>query len=168
MLNLIKLISVVKKIIPLFVLLFVAISCSKKTTGSKSVEKPPMEMEPLPPSSASPATPAGPEKKVETTSTIVNANPVGEKPSVMKPLEMAKTPTKEEAAATEAKLKIVLMAEGKEAYSVKCTKCHETFEPIKFNAAKWEKIIDWMGPRAKLEAHEKEAILAYVKNNAKK
>jgi cytochrome c5 len=168
MLNIAKYQSTIRKIIAFVVILFVAVSCSKKVTGNKSVEKPPMEMEPLPPSPALPATPAVPEKKAEAA-TIVNANPVGENPGVAKPLEMAKTPTKEDIAATEAKKKLgLLMAAGKEAYSVKCTKCHEAFEPTKFNAAKWEKVIDWMGPRAKLEAHEKEEILAYVKNNAKK
>jgi cytochrome c5 len=165
MLNIAKYQSTIKKISAFVVILFVAVSCSKKVTGNKSVEKPPMEMEPLPPT---PEPPAMPEKKIEAA-TIVNANTVGENPGVAKPLEMAKTPTKEDIAATEAKKKLgILMAAGKEAYSVKCTKCHEAFEPTKFNAAKWEKVIDWMGPRAKLEAHEKEEILAYVKNNAKK
>jgi cytochrome c5 len=137
MLNNIKYYTAVVKIISLFVLLIVAVSCSKRVTGNKSVEKPPAEMQPLAP------TPAPNQ-------------------------EMPRDPVKEVTNSEEEKKKIALMAAGKEAYSVKCTKCHEAFEPTKFNAAKWEKVIDWMGPRAKLEAHEKEAILAYVKNNAKK
>ena len=66
------------------------------------------------------------------------------------------------------KKKILLVKNGQELYSVKCTKCHEAVEPKRYNEVKWEKVVDWMGPRAKLEASEKEAILAYVKFNAKK
>jgi cytochrome c5 len=137
MLNNIKYHIAVIKIIPLFVLLIVAVSCSKRTTGSKSVEKPPAEMQPLAP------TPAPNQ-------------------------EMPRDPVKEVTNSEEEKKKIALMAAGKEAFSVKCSKCHELFDPSKFNEAKWEKVIDWMGPRAKLEVQEKEAILAYVKHNAKK
>jgi cytochrome c5 len=137
MLNIAKYHSTIRKITAFVVILFVAVSCSKKVTGNKSVEKPPAEMQPLAP------TPAPNQ-------------------------EMPRDPVKEVTNSEEEKKKIALMAAGKEAYSVKCTKCHEAFEPTKFNAAKWEKVIDWMGPRAKLEAHEKEEILAYVKNNAKK
>lgn len=131
-----------KKLIVVLVILIAAISCSKKTTGNKTVatvtETPPIVI-----------------KKVEESS-IVKAN-----------TETA--PSNEDAdAAAKEKMNVTLRAAGKEAYSVKCTRCHEAFEPSKYVAAKWEKLVDWMGPRAKLEIHEKEAILAYVKYNAKK
>ena len=132
-----------KKLIVVLVILIAAISCSKKTTGNKTVgtvtETPPIVV-----------------KKVEESS-IVKAN-----------TETAPASPNEDATAAKEKMNITLRAAGKEAYSVKCTRCHEAFEPNKFEAAKWEKLLDWMGPRAKLEAHEKEAILAYVKYNAKK
>jgi hypothetical protein len=157
MLNKVKCRHAVKKLITILVIFTAAIGCSKKVTNNKSVEKPSTEIAPVPP-----ATPVVQEKKVEEVKTIVNANPTAE------PLAPAKRPTIEKTDAAEDKKKMLLMAAGKEAFSVKCSKCHELYEPSKFSAVKWEKVIDWMGPRAKLEATDKEAILAYVKNNAKK
>jgi cytochrome c5 len=163
MFNIVQTSIAVKKIITIIFLLIVTVSCSKRVSSNKSVQKSNTTVEPIP------STPVAvmAEKKEEVKT---NVNPLSEaKIEIAKPMEMEKAPTKEDIAATEAKKKLgLLMTAGKEAYSVKCTKCHEAFEPTKFNAAKWEKVIDWMGPRAKLEAHEKEAILAYVKNNAKK
>jgi cytochrome c5 len=65
------------------------------------------------------------------------------------------------------KLKLAL-DNGKEIYEVKCSRCHDFFEPNKYEAAKWVKIVEWMGPRAKIDTTEKEAILNYVTYFAKK
>ncbi len=157
MLNKVKYQVTIKKLITVLLIFTATIGCSKKVTNNKSVEKPSAEIAPVPP-----ATPVAQVKKVEEVNTIVNANPIAE------PIAPAKRPNIEKTDAVEEKKKIVLMAAGKEAFGVKCSKCHELFEPSKFTAAKWEKVIDWMGPRAKLETSEKEAILAYVKYNAKK
>jgi cytochrome c5 len=61
-----------------------------------------------------------------------------------------------------------IVAIGKETYKAKCGKCHNLKEPQEYNALKWAKIVDWMGPRAKLDAEEKENVLAYVSFYAKK
>ncbi len=56
---------------------------------------------------------------------------------------------------------------GKETFKAKCGRCHDLKEPETYNAEKWVKIIDWMAPKAKLDASEKENVLAYVSFYAK-
>jgi cytochrome c5 len=58
--------------------------------------------------------------------------------------------------------------EGKTTYKTKCAKCHDTKDPQSYDAAKWVKILDWMAPRAKLDANEKANVLAYVTLYAKR
>ena len=147
-----------KKIITALVLMIVIFSCSKKVAGNKS-------------------------KVAETAPVLVNVPLVKDiapnAPSAPEPpnaLDMASqdasipppAPVKVDVKPVEDKKKMAMIATGKEVYSVKCSKCHEAYEPKEFNEAKWVKLIDWMGPRAKLEANDKEAVLAYVKANAKK
>lgn len=149
-----------KKIISCFAIALCFFACSKKTTGNKivsnkAVEKSNAEMLPMP--SDDPMV-QPPPKKEESSTTLANANPIKEVPTYIK---------KQDSITIEKK-KIILLAEGKETFGLKCGKCHEAYEPKSFSAAKWEKLVDWMAPRAKIEAHEKEAILAYVKHSAKK
>lgn len=145
-----------RKLITVLAVFIIAIGCSKHVTNNKSVGKPASEIAPVPPP------PAEEEKKAEEVKTVVITSPPAET------IAPVKRPTIEKAEVMDDKKKMLLMAAGKEAFSVKCSKCHELYEPSKFSAAKWEKVIDWMGPRAKLEATDKEAIIAYVQHNAKK
>jgi hypothetical protein len=56
---------------------------------------------------------------------------------------------------------------GKITYKTKCAKCHDAKDPQSYDAAKWVKIVDWMAPRAKLDAAEKANVLAFVTLYAK-
>jgi cytochrome c5 len=57
---------------------------------------------------------------------------------------------------------------GKQVYYAKCSTCHAAKNPEDYTADRWVKIVDWMGPRAKITAEEKENILVFVKELAKK
>ncbi len=59
------------------------------------------------------------------------------------------------------------VAAGKETFKAKCGSCHELKPAETYTSAKWVKIIDWMAPKAKLNASEKENVLAYVSFYAK-
>ena len=141
-----------KKIITAFVLVIAIYGCSKKATGNKSkvAETPPI-IAPVPPKKEEAKVAIVPSIKAEPVSPGVPESPMDEE---VKPVEDKK--------------KMLLVNTGKEVYSVKCSKCHEAHATKEYNEAKWVKIVDWMGPRAKLEANDKEAVLAYVKYNAKK
>jgi mono/diheme cytochrome c family protein len=56
---------------------------------------------------------------------------------------------------------------GKETFKAKCGRCHDLKPAETYTATKWVKIIDWMAPKAKLDASEKENVLAYVSFYAK-
>ena len=148
-----------KKIITALFFMIALYSCAKKITGSaaKVVETPPSVTNVPLVKDIAPNAPSAPEPP--------NAQDMAINPEapVVGPL-----PVKAEVKPVEDKKKMAMIATGKEVYSVKCSKCHEAHEPKEFNEAKWVKLIDWMGPRAKLEANDKEAVLAYVKANAKK
>jgi mono/diheme cytochrome c family protein len=132
-----------KKLLITFITLLFIFSCSKRTTSSTS---------------ATAATKA-PEAAVKVAKPQPEIKDVAvATPTIETPKEVVKEVTKESA-------NIVL---GKETYKVKCSKCHGLKEPQEYNALKWGKIIDWMGPRAKIDAEEKENILAYVSFYAKK
>jgi mono/diheme cytochrome c family protein len=88
---------------------------------------------------------------------LAEANPVMANPTVKaKPIAdpTAKIETKEVAA-------------GKETFKAKCGRCHGLKPAEMYTAEKWVKIIDWMAPKAKLDASEKENVLAYVSFYAK-
>ncbi len=68
----------------------------------------------------------------------------------------------------ETKKENAMVDEGKVIYTAKCGKCHDLKDPQTYDAPKWVKIVDWMAPKAKLNATEKENVLAYVSFNAKK
>ena len=64
----------------------------------------------------------------------------------------------------------VLMAtinEGKTIYESNCNKCHELFNPSKFNEQEWTKYLNWMAPKAKLTDAQKQTVFAYLSYNAK-
>lgn len=59
------------------------------------------------------------------------------------------------------------MALAKNLFETRCSKCHALPNPADYSAEKWPGIIDWMGPKAKLNPQEKSWILAYVLDHAK-
>ncbi len=127
-----------KKII---IILFVAIalySCSKKMTPATS-------------------TTAAASEAISTATVASAAGNV--KPSIVeiKPIAIEPTIKKETTEVTV----------GKETYKAKCGRCHNLKDPEDYTATRWVKIIDWMAPKAKLEAVEKENVLAYVSFYAK-
>jgi cytochrome c5 len=129
-------------------ILFVA--CAKKTTETTVAKKQPVT-EAAPAAIVKYDSASIKEKKAAAKRAQEQANtkPVGEI------LDMSNSP--------EAK-----MGNGKQVYYVKCSKCHQAKEPELYTAERWVKIVDWMGPRAKITEIEKENILLYVKALAKK
>jgi cytochrome c5 len=61
-----------------------------------------------------------------------------------------------------------LVLAGEQTYKARCGKCHELKEPQIYNAPKWVKVVEWMGPRAKLDATQKDEVIAYLSFYAKK
>ena len=154
-----------KKIVLGFVLLSAFYACSKNATSSKAVAD----------SAALIKLPIT-VKDSEVAKEIVeelNAT-VAEMPLALKAKTIGNTNlpkgefSKHTEDSTEYKKKMLLVKNGQEIFNVKCTKCHEPEEPKSYNEAKWELIVEWMAPRAKLDSTEKVAVLAYVKHYAKK
>lgn len=58
--------------------------------------------------------------------------------------------------------KLEEVKKGRELYIGKCASCHALVQPEKYDAAKWDSLVNRMGKRAKLEKSEKELILKYV------
>jgi cytochrome c5 len=139
-----------KKLQVLLLMTIVLYSCAKKITDNKPVPKVIIET---------------PTAKVETNpakNTAILESP--KNPSIVKDTNAMVA----EAPKTEAPKENKLVVEGKGVYEIKCSRCHDLKAPENYNAEKWVKIIDWMGPRAKLDGTEKEAVLAYVSFYAKK
>jgi cytochrome c553 len=70
-------------------------------------------------------------------------------------------PTKPTAAATPE-------MQGQSTYNAKCGKCHGLKPTTDYTAERWAGIVAVMAPKAKLDATEKDNVMAYVKANAKK
>jgi len=60
-----------------------------------------------------------------------------------------------------------LMTKGEEIYRTKCTHCHGVPETSAYSSNRWDRIINEMAPRARLDAAEKNAVLTYVKAGAR-
>ena len=60
------------------------------------------------------------------------------------------------------------IAAGHQLYDQNCNKCHRLFLPDEFKEKRWDRILDEMAPKARLNDAEKQKVLAYVKANAKK
>ncbi len=148
-----------KKLIIITAGIFILYSCSKKITTTASspntnavVSKPAEEIV------SNPA--VQPTTKVQPVDATGKANHPAIAPATAnnaKPLPVVAEP-KEPG-------QVVL---GGETYRVKCSKCHELKDPKDYTEAKWVKLVDWMAPRAKLDATEKDNIIAYVSFHAKK
>lgn len=105
-------------------------------------------------------------KKITTASTKTNIeNPIKQielpkeviavpKEAIVKPTEIIKEPEE--------------VVFGKLVFEAKCGQCHDLKKPSEYTAEKWVKIIDWMAPKAKLDATQKENVLAYVSYYTKK
>jgi cytochrome c5 len=137
-----------KKTIVIFLTAFVLYSCAKKMT----------------PATSSPIT------TTKASSEVKADNPAGPVPPPMATIEPTIPATLEEAKPivdpSEKKETKQVMA-GKETFNAKCGRCHDLKTPETYTATKWVKIIDWMAPKAKLDASEKENVLAYVSFYAK-
>jgi len=59
------------------------------------------------------------------------------------------------------------ITEGKSIYESNCNKCHALFNPGKFTETEWTKYLNVMAPKAKVSNEQKDAIYAYLSNNAK-
>jgi hypothetical protein len=122
-----------------------------------------------------PAASAPSTDKASATVTVATT-PVSEaNPTAMKPETPVAPVTTEAAIVTEVtatepitvKKETKEVVAGKEVFKAKCGRCHELKAPENYTAAKWVKIIDWMAPKAKLDASEKENVLAYGSYYAK-
>ena len=58
--------------------------------------------------------------------------------------------------------------EGGILLKTKCAACHDAKEPTEYNADQWDKIVNWMAPRAGLTAKQKIDLAAYLSSFAKK
>jgi cytochrome c5 len=137
-----------KKTIIICIAILAMYSCAKKITSTTS----------------------SPTTDKANVSTVAQATPVSqpklaemktETPVVSSPTEV---PIVAEVAATDVttvKKETAQVIAGKEVFKAKCGRCHDLKEPENYTAVKWVKIIDWMAPKANLDALEKENILAY-------
>lgn len=57
---------------------------------------------------------------------------------------------------------------GKTVFINRCGKCHGLPEPIQFTAERWDGILSYMIPRARLDEVQRVHLTAYVKVNAAK
>lgn len=65
----------------------------------------------------------------------------------------------------EVESKVVLtqnQIEGKAIFEANCAKCHKLYEPATYSAEKWDSILKWMQPKAKISDTEREQVYDYV------
>lgn len=95
--------------------------------------------------------------------TTANKPAVAETPA--KPVETTKPVVVETKTVTLEPEEVVT---GKNVFEAKCGRCHGLKEPQNYTAERWVKIVDWMAPKANLDATQKSNVLAYVNFYAKK
>ncbi len=54
------------------------------------------------------------------------------------------------------------LEKGRSIYTEQCTKCHRPYSLEKYRADQWHDIVVKMSPRARLDAAQTEALLAYI------
>jgi mono/diheme cytochrome c family protein len=135
-----------RKAIVIFLTAFALYSCAKKMTPTTTPTSSSEVKVNNPPQPAVP-----PLTEVKPPMPIASAEV---KPMIEPPIATTKKETIEVAA-------------GKETFKAKCGRCHDLKPAETYTAAKWVKIIDWMAPKANLNASEKENVLAYVSFYAK-
>jgi cytochrome c5 len=142
-----------KKLIFVSILALFIFSCSRNLTpaSKKTVEQP-----------------AAPVVQSNSTNTGSSDKPkAGAKTILNDPnAPIVKNPNAVEAVENPRETPQVL--EGKTTYKTKCSKCHDAKDPQTYDATKWVKFVDWMAPRAKLDANEKVNVLAYLTLYAKR
>jgi mono/diheme cytochrome c family protein len=57
---------------------------------------------------------------------------------------------------------------GRTTFTVRCGRCHDLPDPLKYNVQRWNGILSVMIPRARLMKEEVNNVSAYIKANAKK
>jgi cytochrome c5 len=139
-----------KKYIILLILGIALYSCAKKIAPTASVPKA-----------------ESPSVVVSTPATVPQTTPGKKKADggLPVPPSAAESPSTPQ---SKTLIESAQVVEGKVAYKTKCGKCHDLKDPQEYDAPKWVKIIDWMGPRAKLDATEKVNVLAFVSFYAKR
>jgi cytochrome c5 len=147
-----------KKIVIVFAAIIFVYGCSQKTT----------------PTTASTAKPTKSTEEVAiktAVATVATNVPVAETKEKMteaeKPLKDGSLSVSGVVAVADTK-EPGQVVEGGEIYRAKCGKCHDLKDPKEYNATKWVKVVEWMAPRAKLDAREKDNVIAYVSFHAKK
>ena len=136
-----------KKTIVIFSIVFALYSCAKRITPTTAAKTTPTASSEVKVNNNT-ATIEAPTTVAATTEVEQQATAVtGE----IKPMPEANKPKE-----------TLQVAAGKETFTAKCGRCHELKPAETYTAAKWVKIIDWMAPKAKLDATEKENVLAYV------
>lgn len=137
-----------KKLNLIIVAVIVLYSCNKNITpnaSKKAVEQPTAAVVQSSPESVQTTG----KPKVGTKSILTDPN-----------APVVKTPNAAEVAENPRETPKVL--EGKTIYKTKCGQCHDLKDPQSYDAPKWVKIVDWMAPKAKLDATQKANVLAYV------
>ena len=56
------------------------------------------------------------------------------------------------------------LQQGHDIFQNKCGKCHRYKKPAKYSAAQWTKILEKMGPKAKLNKDQVSLVYKYVVN----
>lgn len=57
---------------------------------------------------------------------------------------------------------------GKSIFITRCSRCHDLPEPFRYTAQRWDRILSYMIPRARLNGEQGVHITAYLKANAAK
>jgi hypothetical protein len=47
-------------------------------------------------------------------------------------------------------------------YVMRCSGCHSLYQPAKYSLEKWDRILDTMAPKAKLDGTEREMVRRYI------
>ena len=58
------------------------------------------------------------------------------------------------------------IAKGEALFTSSCERCHKLFEPAKFGAEKWHRVLNRMIPKSKVSTEDGELIRAYVIANS--
>jgi cytochrome c5 len=54
------------------------------------------------------------------------------------------------------------LQQGQEMFTASCGRCHKLPNPAAFNAGQWTKIMEKMGPKAKLTAEQQQLVYKFV------
>ena len=60
------------------------------------------------------------------------------------------------------------ISRGKQLFSVRCARCHDAPDPVKYSQAKWDSVLLVMMPRARLNREQQIHVTEYVKSASAK